>query len=195
MSRRNRYPKGPMQVTVVSGENGGGQGAKIERIIDSLGKNEGDCMVLCNYFKPVPIGTTGGPVYLTIDDIVASDELAAFKTQFRTFRVSHAKYTVTDMNPSSAAAPNVWATAHGANATGYVYNDVIDQSDSKVMAPGSGQLTFYWSATSLPEKEFQSWNSYANWGGLTGFVDGSTTPVATKYMLVGKFIVHLRGRY
>jgi len=191
-NKQNR-PRGPMQVQVVPGEDGGGLGPRIERILRAAGESQGDVMVVCNSFRPIPITAASSSVYMTFDDLAGSDEFASMTQQFRLFKVSHMKVTVVDMNPQLASTPNAWSTVHSRNPTGFLYTDVIDQTDSQVMAPGTSKLTFYWSATSLQEKEFQGVVNFVNWGGLVGYVDGGT-PVPTKYMLVAKYVVHFRGR-
>jgi len=187
-------------VRVVDDETGS-DGAKIDRIISQLHTSESQVRVLCDTGNLVSL--TSGDQFTLYDTAFVrnSDDFVSLAQQFQLYRVMAIKVDIYDIVPAVAGA-NGGSTFHATYATPPVFsfNNIVDGPDFRVVPPGMGKTTLYWSAHTLNERGFQPTASSAltgasptDYGGIR-FYAGAGTSGTNKYQIVVKAVVDFRGR-
>lgn len=167
---------------------------RISRTLGALAQSESDTMLVCQgaTFLDVPAGSRG--VNVSWADIKATDEFNQIGGAFLTYSVRDILFDIYEQNPG-LPAQGFWATTHtGGDAPATpAFIDVVDRPDAQAVAPGTGKTSLTWSAKTPGEKDFYSFNSAVDFGGLTAYL-ASSSAIVGKYLVVYKALVHFRGR-
>lgn len=183
--------RAPTEVKVLA-EGEGSASAKVDRMISGFKDTQGQTRTVVKTVINLSAATgnnVGGVDFNTLRD---EAEFTALAELYRSYRVSGARFVVTDINPALSAA-NVFGTFHTTDSVPGTLNDVVDLTDSRPMSTGTGEHVFYWKAKGNQELQFTSVDDTVNYGGLAYFVGGVPT-AAQKYFIVASFVVDFRAR-
>jgi len=197
MNKSAKQQKNTIQNVRVVDSDEGTDDLRCQRIIQHLSSSEQQIRVLCNFRGELAPGSGGAASsFYDFGTLASTDDFISFAAQFQEFRVRAFRADCYDIQPSSPATINYWATYHsvGNAAPPAGAEDIIDRPDARIIAPGTGKVSLSWVAHGLPEMGFQSITTYTALGGLAVYVSPSTTITGSKYTVVIKFAVDFRGR-
>jgi hypothetical protein len=178
----------------------GSDGAKFDRVLSSLQNSHSQTSLVVSDEFNIGVSTGNTNAILAGSQVRVMDDFASMAAQFQTFRIKRMRFDVYDVNPSLVTTA-VWSTFHDVNTTSSQYvptfSNVVDAPDSQVIPPGSGKVTFIWTAKGTEENVFQSTASTTpaplDFGGLRYSIVGQPT-TGSKFMVVVKAVVDFRGR-
>lgn len=203
VSKRNRtavaHGKNQVSNVRIVDQYAGTDGARMDRILESLQNSHSQIRILCNdsfTFNPTTAATNA---YFSFGNIRGTDEFASEAAQFETYRVTGIRFDVYDVNPSNPT-PVAVSTFHDVIASGssetVTFAAVLDGPDSQLVPPGTGKVSLTWMARGSTEMEFQATASSAtpmDFGGLR--VSSPPGTAGTKLFIVMKAVVDFRGRF
>lgn len=175
----------------------GSDDLRCQRILQHLSASEQQIRVVCTYRGEVAPGSGGAAsAFYDYGTAASTDDFISFAAQFQEFRVRAIRVNAYDIQPSSPATINYWATYHsiGNAAPPASQEDIVDRPDSRVITPGLGTISLAWVAHGLPEMGFQPVTGYTSYGGVANYVSPSATITGSKYSVVIKYVVDFRGR-
>jgi len=166
----------------------------VSSMLSRMTKTESQTRVVCGFQETVtPSGPTGG-IY-SLATLQSTDDWASFSAQFKEFRIRAIQFRVFDMQPSSAATINIWATFHTLGGdVGSNPSDIDDRPDARVIPPGTGYVDLNWVAHGQPELEYQPVSAAIPYGGIVYSYSPANTITGTKYQVTCKYIVDFRAR-
>lgn len=197
---RNRRPSGRNGVTNVRvvDQYAGTDGAKFDRILASMQNSHSQIRTICSGTASFALATAGGSAYFSSATIRATDDFQAFASEFETYRITAIRYDVYDFNPALVGTV-ILSTWHDVVPSGSApvisLDNVIDGPDSQIVAPGTGKISFTWTAKGSAENEFQTTTApgIEDFGGLRAA--SPAAPVAgPKLQIIVKAVVDFRGR-
>lgn len=193
-ARRGRVGKDTISNVRVVDKDEGTDDVICQRHLQAYTISEGQIRVVCGYRQEISVGSTAVTGLFDWSAVVGSDDFQSFAGQYQEFRVRSIRFDIYDLSAGIAAPVNFWATYHQVGGTvPQTFDDVVDRSDSRAIAPGSGTSSLAWVAHSIPEMAFQSVSTYNGLGGLVYYV-GSGTASAGRYSVIAKYVVDFRGR-
>lgn len=199
--RRNQRAN-PQRVTNVRvlDQDADTESGKVIRMIGDLHRSGSHIRVMVTSVFNAAGGVAENDVNYSFRAVVASDEWSAFAAQFEEFRVRAMRFDCYNTNAAvsnPAAASTFRVNSLGSSEPAFVYTDVVDGDDSKIL-PNNGQRTsFFWMARTTDELAYQTTeavtsNSVINHGGLRLSLPVNTS--GGNVQTIAKFIVDFRGR-
>jgi len=173
----------------------GSDDVRVSNMLTTYAASEGQIRVVCGNRTELTY-TAGASNVFGYDSLAGSDDFISFAAQYQEFRVRGIRFTVYDVQPSSAATINYIATWHQIGGTvPSTQDNIVDRPDARSIAPGAGHVRLSWLGHGTPEMDFQSTATYNSLGGLVIYASPAAAITGTKYLLVAKYIVDFRGRY
>lgn len=194
-SKRGRAAKNQIQNVRVVDKDEGTDDIMCQRFLQSYQQSEGQIRVVCGYRTEVSPGSAPTSGLYDWSALAGTDDFVSFSAQYQEFRVRAIRCDIYDIQPSSNAVINYWATYHQIGGTvPQTAENVMDRPDVRSVAPGDGKISLAWVAHSIPEMQFQSVSSYNGLGGVVSYTSPSAAVTGSKYSVLVKYIVDFRGR-
>jgi len=195
---RRRNGKNSASNVRILDQYSGTDGAKFDRIMSGMQNSHSQIRTICQGTASFTLSTSGGTAYFSAAVIRATDDFQAFASEFETYRITAVRFDVYDINPALVGAVflSTWHDVVPSGSSPVITADnVLDGPDSQIVPPGTGKVSFTWTAKGSQENDFQTTTApgIEDFGGLRA-ASPAASAAGSKLQIVIKAIVDFRGR-